>query len=663
MSNSLLLQCTTMLDVNGKECERIAMPRQLIFLLLISASAPALAQRTTNNAVTASDDAFGRAVGNEKIGIYSSEDVRGFNPIEAGNARIEGLYFDQQITASNRLIDSSAIRVGYAARGYPFPAPTGIVDLRLEKFEGKSITSAEIETDEQGNIGGSLQAKVALNGEKLGLSFGQGFRMARIPYGRFGHFNSHAVLLTWRPDAQTEVTLFWSEFITTKQSASPVVFPATGVIPPHVDRHAYLGQSWADGNGKGYTEGAIFKRTMGAFQLDAGLFRSIRTDPLSFADLLRGTDASGATPAHLIVADRDNHSASTSGEVRLSRHWDRKSVSHRLQLSVKARDQSRAFGGAQRYSVGAAQFGVQSDSAEPFIPANPNDESQVKQVTLGLGYDLVAKHIGSLSLAIQKSDYRKDTDFANPLLASTTTRDKPWLYNASGTINLTAGLSAYAGIIRGLEESVVAPDLAVNRGEAPPAIRTSQKEAGLRYAITPKLSVIAGVFEVRKPYYNLDPSLRFRQLGTLSNRGLEVSLAGTLAPGLTIVAGTLLLDPALSGPDVAAGLIGARPVGTFKRHSIANFDWMPHGQAIWSFDLALESFSKTMANTANSFSGPARETVALGTRYRFHIGTTKWLARVQVQNLLDDYGWKVSSSGGFTFTPPRTLSMSLAADL
>ena len=71
------------------------MSRPLITLVLISLSAPAYAQRTNDNAVTAAGDAFGKAIGNERIGIYSTEDVRGFNPVDAGNARIEGLFFAQ----------------------------------------------------------------------------------------------------------------------------------------------------------------------------------------------------------------------------------------------------------------------------------------------------------------------------------------------------------------------------------------------------------------------------------------------------------------------------------------------------------------------------------------------------------------------------------------
>ncbi|AOW24552.1 hypothetical protein BJP26_14040 [Sphingomonas melonis TY] len=67
------------------------------------------------------------------------------------------------------------------------------------------------------------------------------------------------------------------------------------------------------------------------------------------------------------------------------------------------------------------------------------------------------------------------------------------------------------------------------------------------------------MFNITKPYFNLDQDLRFRQLGTLRNRGIEASVAGEVLPGLSIVAGTLLLDPEVRGEEVAAGLIGRRP--------------------------------------------------------------------------------------------------------
>ena len=81
------------------------------------------AQRAQENVTTSSEDAFGRSIGNESIGIYNEEDVRDFSPIEAGNVRLEGLYFDRLGSLTSRLVEGSTIRVGIASQSYPFPSP------------------------------------------------------------------------------------------------------------------------------------------------------------------------------------------------------------------------------------------------------------------------------------------------------------------------------------------------------------------------------------------------------------------------------------------------------------------------------------------------------------------------------------------------------------
>src|SRR5688572_12380615 len=81
---------------------------------------PAAAQRTSENAVKAAGDAFGSSVGNERVGLYSAQSARGFNPVTAGNVRIEGMYFDLQAPLAERLFAGSSMRVGLTAQGYPF---------------------------------------------------------------------------------------------------------------------------------------------------------------------------------------------------------------------------------------------------------------------------------------------------------------------------------------------------------------------------------------------------------------------------------------------------------------------------------------------------------------------------------------------------------------
>lgn len=77
------------------------------------ASSPALAQHAEQNAATQPDDAFGRAIGTERSGLYTGSEVRGFNPSEAGNIRLNGLYFDLVNLVSARLIEGLTVRFGF----------------------------------------------------------------------------------------------------------------------------------------------------------------------------------------------------------------------------------------------------------------------------------------------------------------------------------------------------------------------------------------------------------------------------------------------------------------------------------------------------------------------------------------------------------------------
>ena len=102
-------------------------------LCAMAVASPAHAQLANDNALTKSDDAFGTQVGTESTGIYTEYDTRGFSPLDAGNSRIDGIYFDQVWNLPSRLRHSTAIRVGFGAVDTPFVAPTGVVDQELLK--------------------------------------------------------------------------------------------------------------------------------------------------------------------------------------------------------------------------------------------------------------------------------------------------------------------------------------------------------------------------------------------------------------------------------------------------------------------------------------------------------------------------------------------------
>src|SRR3954465_15869110 len=114
----------------------------LAVALAVTCSGPGWAQRAGENAVTSADDAFGTSVGNEQIGLYSSDEVRGFSPGAAGNIRIDGLYLGGLFIGNPRLLAGTSVKVGLTAQGYPFPAPTGIVELSLRPAGPEPLLSA-----------------------------------------------------------------------------------------------------------------------------------------------------------------------------------------------------------------------------------------------------------------------------------------------------------------------------------------------------------------------------------------------------------------------------------------------------------------------------------------------------------------------------------------
>src|SRR3954466_8652828 len=139
---------------------------------VMGAAEDAFAQsRSSENAVTQAEDAFGFSVGRETLGIYNSGNARGFSPTAAGNLRIDGLYYDQVYNLPGTLLDSTSIKVGLSAQGYPFAAPSGIVDQSLRKPADKGGASVVGNWDSWGTFGLEIDGTLLLN-DQLSVAYG-----------------------------------------------------------------------------------------------------------------------------------------------------------------------------------------------------------------------------------------------------------------------------------------------------------------------------------------------------------------------------------------------------------------------------------------------------------------------------------------------------------
>lgn len=638
-------------------------------LVMLFSAMPVHAQQTEQNATTASDDAFGRTVGAERSGLYSTSDVRGFNPTEAGNVRIDGLYYDVVNFLPGRIVKSQTVRVGSAALRYPFPAPTGLIDYDLWVPADQTTLSVEMDTGNPLVSGPAalVDFKLPVIGDKLTVSAGfLGRNITARPEGGDQIFASYSGMLRVQPFEGIDLRLFNATFYTLDREARVNYFPAGSALPAKVPRGKFLGLDWTEFDDKTETNGVILHARLGSgWRIDAGLFHAQGRVDKAFGDFLLGVTPDGRVADRLVIASANNVDVSLSGEVRLIREWSTGALAHRAIASVRGRERDRRFGGSSRMLLGPGPGTVLARDgwSQPDYVTGLKDLDKVRQLVPGLAYSGIWRGRGSLDVSVAKNDYTKRVNFAMANRPDAVTRDSSLLWNVSGSAILTSRLSLYGGMSKGMEDATIAPENAINNSEAPPSIRTRQKELGLRFAVARDLTLVTGVFSISKPYFNLDPQRFYRRLGTVTNRGFELSLTGRIAPGLNLVGGVLLLDPRITGEGLDSGLVGKRPIGQIRRHAVANLDWRNQdGAGPLSVDLAFENFSGRTANAANTLKAPAFSTINIGSRYRFSVDGVNLVLRPQITNLFNAYGWLVSNSGGFTYTRKRTAFVSLVAD-
>ena len=626
-------------------------------VLVATPAAQALAQRTSENANRAAQDAFGTSVGNERIGLYSPDNARGFSPMAVGNMRIDGLYFDQQGPNTRRLVSGVNVRVGLTAQGFPFPAPTGIADIGLRKPGGEAALSAFAQYGPFGGASIELDGQIPIT-ERLSVGGGASFAKQELPHGASAQVNEFGMISTWRPTNNIEVTPFWGMIDWNDYEDPPVVYTAGAYLPPKIERRRSKAPEWLGNQAQAYGFGVSSTAAFGPWTIRAGLFRSLVNQHEFYWESYLDTTEDGIAD-YQVRSEKGRRFASVSGELRASRQFDEGDRRHTFHLNLRGRDKARRYGGGQTVSFGPTPIGEPVEVAKPDFTFGPQSHDQVKQLNVGLGYDLRWLGVGQLSLGMQKVKYRKAADRAGAPLPES--RSQPWLPSATLNIEATKKLVLYGSYSKGLEESPIAPAIARNAGFAPPAILSTQIDAGLRYLINPSLRLVVGAFQIEKPHYGLDRDRVFSELGSITHKGLEFSLSGTIAPGLNIVAGTMLLDAKVSGTAVEQGLLGKRPVGSTNRISSGSIDYRIPGTAL-SIDVGYTGTGKKVANSANSLTVDPENSFSVGGRYRFEVAGKPTVLRAQVQNLTNDYNFWVSGEG-LGFTAPRRFLVNLTTDI
>ncbi len=626
----------------------------------------ARAQRAGDNALASAQDAFGTTVGNESIGLYTARDVRGFDPVQAGNVRVEGMYFDRQLpnpqeVLINSVISGSNVRVGLSAQSYLFPAPTGIAEVHLRVPGDERAVSAVAGYGPYSKLSLEINSEMPIVSDKLNVNLSGGYISDDTPDASTPRHWLAAVIGHWRPTDEIEIVPFWSRKDTKGMNPRPNIYTAGGFLPPRIPRHVFYTQPWASNLVQDTNFGAIVNASLSEnWRLRTGLFRSIVVREKFFNNLYQNTQRDGSAD-NVIVEYPSQQFGSYSGEVRLSGVMISGDWRHTFHVALRGRIADRSFGGSDSKAIGRVQIGVPMPVPKPVFNLRPLSEDRVRQGTGGVAYEAIWAGVGEFSVGLQKTKYRRSLTV--PAVAATVINDSPLLPNATLAVHASDKLTFFSSYTRGLEESGEATNNATNRGEALPAIRTSQVDFGARYVITPRMSAVATVFEVKKPYLSLNPANLFTFVGDVRHRGLEFSIAGQVAEGLRIVAGSVFLQARVSGVLVDQGRIGPIPVGRTPRFSRFDVEYGPPAWHGLSADLQIENRSSRVATADNLARIPSRTLFNIGARYRFRALESPATLRFQVRNVANTFGWDINANQlSFVTEEERRFTLTLAVD-
>jgi iron complex outermembrane recepter protein len=652
---------------DGLYITEAALFRIAIALMALSPLTAVHAQHASDDPLATANDAFGLTLGLESIGLYGPGLVRGFNPQTAGNVRIDGLYFDQQGALSNRVVEGSTIRIGASEIGYAFPAPTGIVDYDL-RHPGNGTPSATVVASAgpyqakglsvDGNlplISGDLQLPI---GASLQTSTNTAAGGANPGYT--STVTNAGATPQWRPNDWITVRGIFDWTQTTHAKTLPFVFTEGDYLPPDTPR-GYYGQNWAEGRSLAENYGGIVTARLDThWSLAAGVFRSIADAPVSYEDLYLNTLPNGSAE-QFVVGNPEQRTSSTSGEARLTGRFGTGAWRHDVVFLARGRDTLALYGGSDVVDVGPAVIDQGIQVPEPSFTYSARTQDRTELWSAGVAYRAQWEGHGDFTLGVQQESY--DKNVSSPGLPLARLSDHPLRAYGNAALALGQRVTAYAGYTQGLEDSGAVPSVAANRGTILPDARTWQRDAGFRFLLTSQLKLIAGVFEIEKPYFNFDTNNVDRQLGIQRAGGVELSLSGEVVPNLNVAVGGLLGEVKIIGANLAAEGVGTTAFGQPHVQGTINanykFPWWP----ALSADITVQEFGTAPASVDDVAQNHAATVLAVGGRYRFKLWGAPATLRVQVQNATNFYIWNYGYSPGFSQFPPRFYFGYLTADI
>lgn len=388
-----------------------------------------------------------------------------------------------------------------------------------------------------------------------------------------------------------------------------------------------------------------------------------------------GCSAEGAFDRYCSDGTYDLYDFRSEGErrrtdaVEVAVHGSAKTgaVTHTLSAGLlHSRFESRFGGEAFAYAgVGNVDGTLITPAAPVFGSGSPNRDERSTELFVRDAAKLTERT--TLWLGLRHTKLERESSAGTSYSQSFTT---PWL---AASYALTPRSVVYASWGRGVE-SDVAPNLPqyANRGQALPALRSRQMEAGVK--VNAEAWVLgAAVFEIERPTFGdfgacdaTVPGSCTRAIdGSAQHRGVELTAGWESAPW-SVEGGLQWLQARRQGAADAA-VNGKRPPNvpeaTLKlqaRYDVASVPGL-------AAQVGLVAEGDRIVLADNSVSIPGHGRVDAGLRYAHSTGFGRLTWRAGIDNLFDRRAWRESplQFGHVYLFPlaPRTLRVSLEAAL
>jgi iron complex outermembrane receptor protein len=628
--------------MSGSSERRLWIPS---FVAVLAFTSYAAAQ---DNAVASAEDAFGERVGTEQAGLYSETQVRGFDLNDSGAYRIDDAYFSRAAALNDPVLAGVGVRVGVNAVRLAYPAPSGVVVYRLREAGPTDQLRVGLGLREFGTR--VLQADGSVRDGDFSLAGGLVWRPDwRLSAGNEGRGLDVGGVGAWQIAPAQRLRAF-ATIYKRHYDGDFAILASESALPPSPRTLHQYSPAWAESRAMSSNFGVLYDAQPGNFTVDIAAFHSVfdiqRTDYT-----LISVDADGDASA-TTYRNPDRPKRSDSAEARVQ--WKSESAGFSHLVSGSLRGGRTTTDLTSNLAIPLGEFDLRHGDPPEGAPlewSGTRGEDVSEQVSASAGYGLAWRDRVQLRFGIHRTRYDKDVltiaGVRTARVSDTT------LFDSSAIVSLGRRTVAFGSWVTGLEESGVAPTSATNRDEVLPPVEAEQFELGVRHAITPKLTLIAALFDVSKPTNGFRADGSYAPVGEVRHRGVEASIAGELDARTRVVVGAVAFDSEVTGPLVDAGMVGSEAAGISRRILNANIERRFGSR--WSLDASVSHFGKRWADTGNTFRTPAVTTLNAGVRSRFTLAGRPAEFRLLASNLTGESAYLATPSGVLAPVAPRTV--------